>query len=107
MAPGEPSSLVQILVPLPKPFASAGRSIIETIKTELTARFGGVTAYTRAPAEGLWVGPGEQPEQDEIVVVEVMTGDLDRAWWRAYRRTLEGRLKQRDLVIRANAIERL
>ncbi|MGD9740463.1 MAG: hypothetical protein AB7O56_00345 [Bauldia sp.] len=99
--------LVQILVPLPRPYASTGRASLERIKQELTARFGGVTAYTRGPAEGLWRGPGAASEEDDIVVVEVMTISLDRDWWAAYRRQLEDRLRQKELVIRASPIERL
>ena len=36
-----------------------------------------------------------------------MTDTLDRAWWRDYRRTLERRFAQEELVIRSQAVERL
>jgi hypothetical protein len=42
-----------------------------------------------------------------VVVVEVMTDHLDRAWWDAYRRELEARFRQDELVVRAMQIERL
>jgi hypothetical protein len=49
--------------PLPKGHTS--------IRRELTERFGGVTAFTSTPAEGLWTAKGM--DADEIVVLEVMT----------------------------------
>jgi hypothetical protein len=93
--------LVQILLPLydnaraPLPRALYGR-----VREELTRRFGGLTAFTRAPAEGHWRDEGETT-RDDIVVFEVMTDDLDEAWWAAYRRELEERFRQEEIVIRA------
>jgi len=59
-----------------------------------------------APAEGLW-DEGDQVAFDDIVVYEVMVSELDRAWWREYRATLEDAFEQEELVVRAQAIERL
>ncbi|MGZ6176259.1 MAG: hypothetical protein ACXWNB_10525 [Candidatus Binataceae bacterium] len=64
-------------------------------------RFGGLTAYTRAPAEGAW-----QPSQDlvaveDVFVVEVVTPELDRAWWAGLRRQLEETLDQDEVLVRA------
>ena len=99
--------LVQLLLPLRdhdgKPFP---RSHYRTIREELTERFGGLTAYTRAPAEGLW-DVGDQVAFDDIVVYEVMVPELDRAWWTDYRTRLERDFDQDELVVRAQAIERL
>lgn len=99
--------LVQLLLPLRdpdgKPFP---RSQYRKIREVLTERFGGLTAYTRAPAEGLW-DEGDQLWIDDIVVYEVMVPELDRAWWRTYRDSLEEAFDQEELVVRAQAIERL
>jgi hypothetical protein len=99
--------LVQLLLPLMdpdgKPFP---RSQYRKIRKELTERFGGLTAYTRAPAEGLW-DEGDEVEFDDIVVYEVMVPDLDRQWWADYRARLEVAFEQEELVVRAQAIERL
>lgn len=100
--------LVEILLPLygndgaPVPPEEHAR-----VRTELTERFGGLTAFSRAPAEGFWKDGEERTSRDQIVVVEVMTPDLDRPWWRAYRQTLEARLRQDCVVVRATAIEAL
>ena len=100
--------LVQLLLPLRD---NAGRafpaSAFEPVRAELTERFGGLTAYSRAPAEGLWEGADDGRARDDIVVYEVMADALDRAWWRAFRAELERRFAQDEIVVRAHAIERL
>ena len=99
--------LVQLLLPLRdeagKPFP---RSTYRRLREQLTDRYGGLTAYSRAPAEGLWEA-GEHVTRDDIVVYEVMVPTLDREWWTAYRRQLEKEFRQDELVIRAHEIERL
>jgi hypothetical protein len=77
------------------------------VRTTLTDRFSGLTAYTRAPAQGLWSESDGPPKRDDIVVYEVMTDTLDRAWWAEFRRSLERRFAQEELVIRALAVERV
>lgn len=100
--------LVQILLPLYDNDGKAfPRSHYAEVSEELTERFGGLTAYTRAPAQGIWSDDGEREERNDIVVYEVMSETLDRDWWRAYRRRLERRFAQEELVVRAQAVERL
>lgn len=100
--------LIQILLPV---FDNAGqrfpRERYDAIHEELVDRFGGLTAYTRAPATGLWAQDGEEVVHDEIVVYEVVTEELDRAWWDAYRKKLEGCFRQETLMIRAIGMEML
>ena len=99
--------LVQILLPLRDP---AGRAFAgfeySRIARELTQLFGGVTAYTRAPAAGLWNEDGETT-RDDIVVYEVMVEALEPDWWAGYRRELEARSQQQELVVRAQETRRL
>ena len=79
----------------------------EEVSRELTERFGGMTAYARAPAKGEWrPGPGETVH-DDIVVYQVMVEKLERDWWSAYRERLEQRFDQEELVVRTHEIERL
>ncbi|WP_331312052.1 hypothetical protein [Methylobacterium oryzae] len=70
------------------------------MRAELSQRFGGLTAFTRAPAEGFWEEKSETA-RDDIVVFEVMTSELDPAWWAAYRRRLEACFRQDSIVVRA------
>ena len=39
--------------------------------------------------------------RDDIVIFEVMTGELDREWWTAFRKQLEARFRQDTLIVRA------
>mgnify|MGYP007011823268 CR=1 FL=1 len=100
--------LVQILLPLhDKTGDGFSREKYEAIASELTERFGGVTAFTRTPAEGRWKPEGESTNEDDIVVIEVMVEDLERAWWQDYRKGLERAFKQDTIVVRAQDIRML
>jgi hypothetical protein len=98
--------IVQLLLPRLDnegyPFREA---IMRQIREELVARFGGVTAFSRTPAKGVWSDQGRKV-RDEVILVEVMVEMLDRAWWGNFREQLEARLKQKSLVIRALGTER-
>lgn len=101
--------LVQLFLPLA---AQDGRAIearaFSELRAELTTAFGGVTMFSRAPAQGLWKPDAEAPpERDDIVIYEVMTNDLDRAWWCALRTRLESQFGQEVIVIRAMPFELL
>jgi hypothetical protein len=100
--------LVQLLVPV---FDNAGvrfpRAAYDRLAQELTERFGGLTAYMRAPATGLWQEEDGATRRDEIVVYEVMVEHLDPEWWARYRRELETRFAQDEMVVRAQEVRRL
>ena len=83
------------------------RDAFDRVRRELTERFGGVTAFVRAPASGLWRDESGVVRRDEIVIFEVMTDALDEAWWRGYRNALEARFDQQELVVRAVEARRL
>jgi hypothetical protein len=99
--------LIQILLPL---YDNDGHAFSEElfgkVRHELTERFGGLTAFTSAPAQGLWNDEGET-KHDEIVVFEVMADRLDTAWWREYRSVLEQEFRQNTIVIRAQPVTML
>ena len=94
--------LVQLLLPL---YDNEGQAFEPAeyvrLRGELADRFGGVTAYTRAPARGVWKGDSGETTRDDIVIFEVMTSELDREWWRAFRKQLEARFRQDTLIVRA------
>jgi hypothetical protein len=81
--------------------------MFDRVRDELTERFGGVTAYRRSPAEGLWKENGGDIIRDDVVIYEVMTTDLDRDWWKEYGDDLARRFRQDQMIIRAMAVERL
>jgi hypothetical protein len=74
-------------------------------RRELIDAFGGITAYTRAPAQGAWTSPEGRVERDEVVMVEVIAEAFDREWWRAFAATLETRFVQESIHVRAIAFE--
>ena len=98
--------LIEILLPLRdndgKPFDS---ELWAGVRKELVDRFGGLTAFTRAPAEGLWEEEDGR-RRDQIVIFEVMAETLDRNWWRSYREALERQFRQDEIVVRGREIER-
>ena len=93
-------SVVQIFLPLD---ARSGRAIdldlIEGVVKGLADRFGGATAFTREPAEGLWKR-AMSVERDRIIIVEVVTEEVDEVWWHDYRRKLESEFEQDKILIR-------
>jgi hypothetical protein len=99
--------LVQILLPL---YDNDGRRFgagdFDRVSEELVARFGGVTAFRRSPAEGVWREDGEE-SRDRVVIFEVMADRVDREWWRQYREELERRFRQEKIVARATEFEEL
>jgi hypothetical protein len=94
--------LVQILLPL---YDNSGRAFdareYVQLRSDLANRFGGVTAYTRAPASGVWQGDSGGTTRDDIVIFEVMTGALDREWWTTFRKQLEAQFRQESVIVRA------
>ena len=100
--------LVQIVLPL---YNNDGRpfppSLLMQVRTELREKYGGLTAYTRAPAEGTWEDEQGRTRRDDVVIVEVMTDGLERDWWRNYATELAARFEQEELVVRAMQFEDL
>jgi hypothetical protein len=83
------------------------RAVFDQVRQDLIDRWGGVTAFLRAPAEGTWKEENSKENRDEIIIYEVMTESLDRPWWKEYKEALKQRFRQKDMVIRAAPIERL
>ena len=99
--------LIEILLPLTD---NEGRrfdpKLYAAVREELVETYGGLTAFSRSPAEGVWEADGGR-SRDDIVVFEVMSDYLDRAWWRRLRERLERDFRQEEIVVRAREVERL
>src|ERR1044071_8111461 len=99
--------LVEILLPL---YDNEGRRFgageFDRVRDELAERFGGVTAFRRSPAEGVWREGGEE-SRDRVVIFEVMTDSLERECGRGYREELEHRFRQEKMIVRASEFEEL
>lgn len=96
--------LVEIFLPLNdnggRPF---GTEKYAEVREHLTERFGGLTAFSRSPAQGTTSDRGKTVH-DEIIVFEVMTETLDASWWRSYRLQLEWNFCQAKIVVRASTV---
>lgn len=102
-----PNRLVQILLPTFKRDGTLiPQAAFDSVAHELTEKFGGVTSYLRAPAEGRWQS-GTGTEHDQIVVIEVMTEEIDTTFWSALRKRLERELAQDRIVIRSHTVQLL
>jgi hypothetical protein len=99
--------LIQLLLPTGGASGADGLAPLAETRRELAKRFNGLTAYVRSPAKGLWTAPDGHTEQDDVVMVEVVTNTFDRAWWRAYAATLAERFAQDTIHVRAVPVHML
>lgn len=100
--------LIQMLLPTRSSEGSAfADGLILRTRQELLDRFGGLTAYMRAPAAGAWTSPQGEVAADSVVLIEVLSDVFDRPWWRAYADTLKQRFTQESIHIRASDVELL
>ena len=100
--------LVQLLLPLHDNHKqSFPTAYFNKVREDLTNRFGGVTAFLRSPAVGLWKGSPDDINSDEVVMFEVLTEQLDEDWWADYRKQLQDRFRQEELLVWASSITRL
>ena len=100
--------LLQLFLPVydasQRPFP---RAMFDAVRAELAERYGGVTAYLRSPAVGLWEDGEGECVRDDVLLFEVMVEAIDRPWWFEYRRELERRFAQDEILLRASAVDRL
>jgi len=88
--------LIQVLLPTNEGTDADGVAPLVRTRRELAERFSGLTAYVRSPAKGLWTAADGHTEQDDVVMVEVVTDTFDRAWWRTYVAMLAARFCQHE-----------
>jgi len=99
--------LVEVFVPLNRGDGSPVKpNEIQKLVRRLADRFGGATAFSRAPADGLWKESSAM-SHDRIVIIEVMVDQLDRKWWTVLKEGLERDLQQEKLVVRCALCELL
>lgn len=99
--------LIQLLLPTNGAAPADRIAPLAQTRRELADRFSGLTAYLRSPAKGWWTAPDGHTEQDDLVMVEVVTETFDRPWWRAYAATLAARFQQERIHVRAVPVDML
>ena len=97
--------LIQIFLPL---YDNSGKRFparhYSVERDALVERFGGMTAYMRSPAHGLW-RDGGRTQRDDMVILEVMVRRVDRKWWSHYRHLLQKRFRQKELLVRVQEVK--
>jgi hypothetical protein len=100
--------LIEILLPL---YDNEGRRLPQKLfdhtSRSLAKSHGGVTAYTRSPAVGLWKPRASQLRKDEIIVYEVVTPDLKPKLWKNRRKKWEMEFRQDSILIRVTRCQQL
>jgi hypothetical protein len=99
--------LIQLLLPLTTVGSGDITAMLSRTQRELVEAFGGVTAYFRTPAHGVWTSPEGHREDDRMVMIEIVTRRFDRSWWREYVEQLANRFVQETIHVRATTIELL
>lgn len=75
------------------------------LSKELTEKFGGVTSFSRAPAQGRWKDDNASTAEDDIIIFEVMTDLIDQLWWKNFQANLKELFKQDEILIRFTDVE--
>ena len=100
--------LIQLLLPLhDNEKQKFPVEYFHNVRRTLAEKFGGVTAFLRSPAVGLWKDDDDDVSHDEVVMFEVISAELDRDWWAKYRKELQERFRQEELLVWASSITRL
>ena len=98
--------LIQLLLPVSvSPSGAEEDDRVRVTHRELVDAFGGVTAYLRTPAQGVWTAPDGARERDSVVMVEIVTERFDRAWWSEYAGSLARRYQQEEMHVRAMDVD--
>lgn len=103
---GRPAHLVQVLLPVYVKGRDLPSEKFEALAQELSEKFGGVTSFVRAPAEGRWES-GNTTQKDDIAVIEVMVETVEHKYWSSLRQRLERELAQEEIVIRCQPMQLL
>ncbi|MFJ3366551.1 hypothetical protein [Pseudomonas sp. NPDC086251] len=98
--------LIELFLPLnTNEGACQPSGLLCAVREQLIGEFGGVTAFTRNPARGTSLLEDNERSEDDIVVYEVMVAAVDRLWWQNYKRDLERRFQQEEILIRVCEVE--
>ena len=97
--------LIQLLLPATAMASGGDAAMLALTRAELAERFNGVTTYLGSPAQEWWTASDGDIEQDDAVMVEVVTQNFDRHWWRSYAAKLAGRFRRDAIHVQALPVE--
>jgi inorganic pyrophosphatase len=100
--------LFQLLVPQ---YRKNGKKFPDQYYTalnkELIGKFGGLTVYSRGPAEGFWKKNEAKTIQEAMLVYEVMADEVDKDFWHKIKGSLAKKFDQEELVLICSKITRI
>ena len=100
--------LIQVFIPL---YDNQGilfpKKFFNTLQSELSDRYGGLTVYQQMPATGLWKEEGEPVMKDDLVIYEVMADEVDTTYWSTFKTIWKDKFRQEELLIRSMDIDLL
>ena len=73
--------------------------VLDTYRKTLLEKFGGISIYAQSPVNGFWKEADRQ-EKDEFIVIEVMAGNFDDAFWKKLKSELENAMEEKEILIR-------
>jgi hypothetical protein len=77
--------LIEVFLPLTdNSHWKIGDRHFKALNDELINKFGGLTIHSRSPAQGFYQSDGTVTH-DDLVVLEIMTDQIDRSWWSDFR----------------------
>ena len=101
----EPTKLIQVLLPLHDSEGIAlPPKLFKAVKDQLLEKFGAINSYVPVPAEGWWKESANTVVNDQLIIYEVMVADIDKNWWKKYKKELKLQFAQNDIVIRQSQI---
>ena len=79
----------------------------ESVKQNLSDKFGGITMYSRTPVIGLWKESQESIVKDDLVIYEIISEKLDESFWQEYKFMLQSLFQQEAIIIKSSKIKLL
>lgn len=99
---------IELFIPL---FNKNGKAFAKKkykwLRVLLTDKFGGLTIYARAPAEGFWQEKAERTVNDKMIIYEVLVPAIDKVFWQELKLNLLKKFAQDEILIRVTDISLL
>ncbi len=101
----QPIKKIEVFIPLyDKEGNRFSDHLYQSVSKQLIKNFGGITAYIRSPAVGIWENSDGMQIKDDHVIYEIMVSEIDHSYWKQFKKKLELQFAQKELIIRQSEI---
>jgi len=101
----QPIKKIEVFIPLyDKEGNRFSDHLYQSVSKQLIKDFGGITAYIRSPAVGIWENSDGIQIKDDHVIYEIMVSEIDHSYWKQFKKKLELQFAQKELIIRQSEI---